>query len=99
MHCPILLIAAAPVTRPVRTETGLAPEDLCYIIYTSGTTGQPKGIMTEHRNVVHFVQAFNKVCRTTPADRIYQGFSLSFDGSVEEIWMAFSNGAPLVVPA
>ena len=28
----------------------------------------------------------------------FQGFALSFDGSVEEIWMAFSNGATLVVP-
>jgi non-ribosomal peptide synthetase-like protein len=55
--------------------------------------------MTEHRNAFHFVQAFNTVCATTPSDRIYQGFSLGFDGSVEEIWMAFSNGAALVVGA
>jgi non-ribosomal peptide synthetase component F len=44
------------------------------------------------------VHAFNRVCRTLPEDRVYQGFSLGFDGSVEEIWMAFSNGATLVVP-
>jgi non-ribosomal peptide synthetase-like protein len=91
-------LAAAPVRRPARADIGLAPEDLCYVIFTSGTTGRPKGIMTEHRNVVHFATAFNKVCTTTGADRVYQGFSLVFDGSVEEIWMAFSNGATLVVP-
>ncbi len=90
-------IAAQPAERLTRNETGVTPADLCYVIYTSGTTGRPKGVMTEHRNAFHFVQAFNAVCATTPSDRIYQGFSLGFDGSVEEIWMAFSNGAALVV--
>lgn len=90
-------VAGQSVARLSRTETGVTPQDLCYVIYTSGTTGRPKGVMTEHRNAWKFVLAFNEVCSTTAEDRIYQGFSLSFDGSVEEIWMAFSNGAPLLV--
>jgi non-ribosomal peptide synthetase-like protein len=77
---------------------GLRASDLCYVLYTSGSTGRPKGVMAEHRNVVGFVSAFRDVCRLTPADRVYQGFALGFDGSVEEIWMAFSSGATLVVP-
>ncbi len=77
--------------RLTRDETGVTPLDLCYVLYTSGTTGRPKGVMTEHRNAHHFVQAFNAVCATRPGGRVYQGFSLGFDGSVEEIWMAFSN--------
>ena len=71
--------------------------NLCYVIYTSGTTGKPKGVMTEHRHTVRFVHAFNEVCQVTAEDRIYHGFSLGFDGSVEEMWLAFSNGASLVV--
>jgi non-ribosomal peptide synthetase-like protein len=90
-------IAAEPATRLTRAASGLESDDLCYVIYTSGTTGRPKGVMTEHGNAVHFVLAFNEFCATTPQDRIYQGFSLGFDGSIEEIWMAFSNGAALVV--
>jgi non-ribosomal peptide synthetase-like protein len=90
-------IAAESGERFSSRETGLTAEDICYVLYTSGTTGRPKGVVTEHRNVTHFVRAFNEVCTTTPADRIFQGFSLGFDGSVEEIWMAFSNGATLVV--
>src|SRR5436190_7688192 len=90
-------IQEAKTSRISRAESGVSPRDLCYVIYTSGTTGRPKGVMTEHRNAVHFVQAFNAVCTTTAADRVYQGFALGFDGSVEEIWMAFSNGATLVV--
>ncbi len=79
-----------------RSETKVTQDDVCYVLYTSGSTGRPKGVVTLHKNVSHFADAFNRVCRTTTADRIYQGFALCFDGSVEEIWMAFSNGAALV---
>jgi non-ribosomal peptide synthetase-like protein len=94
---PALMISAQPERRLTRIETGLVPSDVCYVLYTSGTTGRPKGVVTEHRNVTHFVAAFNNACFTTRDDRIYQGFALGFDGSTEEIWMAFSNGATLVV--
>ena len=89
-------IAHCAATRLTPAETGVTPCDLCYVLYTSGTTGRPKGVMTEHRNAYHFVQAFNSVCQGASA-RVYQGFSLGFDGSVEEIWMAFSNRGTLVV--
>lgn len=84
-------------SRLTRESTGVSPSDLCYVIYTSGTTGRPKGVMTEHRNTAFFARMFNRVCGTSPSDRVYQGFSLGFDGSVEEIWMAFTNGSALVV--
>jgi non-ribosomal peptide synthetase-like protein len=77
-------------------EVRLDDSQLCYIIYTSGSTGRPKGVMTEHRNIVQFVKSFKKVCNMTPQDRVYQGFSFTFDGSVEEIWIAWANGATLV---
>lgn len=79
-----------------KNELSAAPNSVCYTLFTSGTTGRPKGVVTEHRNTVHFVHAFNEVCETSSDDRIFQGFSLGFDGSVEEMWMAFSNGASLV---
>ncbi|RJQ75511.1 amino acid adenylation domain-containing protein [Pseudonocardiaceae bacterium YIM PH 21723] len=85
----------APDHRPAVT---VDPDELAYVIYTSGTTGRPKGVMTAHRHVSRFVVAFNEACATGPDDRVLQGFSLSFDGSVEEIWMAFSNGSALIVP-
>jgi non-ribosomal peptide synthetase-like protein len=80
-----------------RDQSQVSPEDLSYVLFTSGTTGRPKGIMTEHRNVAQFAESFNEVIQLTPDDNVYQGFALGFDGSVEEIWMAFSNGATLVV--
>ena len=90
-------IEARNCERLSRAETGLAPEDLCYVIYTSGTTGKPKGVQVEHRSVCHLVRAEGKLFQVQPADRVYQGFSLAFDASVEEVWLAFYAGATLVV--
>jgi non-ribosomal peptide synthetase-like protein len=90
-------IACCPATRLPKGAAGVTPEDLCYVIYTSGSTGRPKGVMIEHRSAVNFVHAIRDVYGITPADRVYQGFSLAFDAAVEEVWGAFAAGAALVV--
>jgi amino acid adenylation domain-containing protein len=72
------------------------PGDLCYLIYTSGSTGRPKGVMVEHRNACHLVMEENCIFGVRGADRVFQGPSLSFDLSVEEMWLAFAAGATLV---
>jgi non-ribosomal peptide synthetase-like protein len=89
-------IAAQPSDRLGRAETGATPEDLCYVIYTSGTTGKPKGVEIEHRSAAHLVRVEGKLFQVQPHDRVYQGFSLAFDASVEEVWLAFFAGATLV---
>lgn len=75
-----------------------SPEDICYIIYTSGSTGKPKGVKITHRSVVHFIKAAREVYGIHSEDRVYQGFSISFDASVEEIWLTLTSGA-ILVPA
>ena len=77
----------------------VTPNDICYVIYTSGTTGRPKGVIIEHRNAVNFVKALQTVYKLDSHDRVYQGFSIAFDASVEEIWGAFSLGGTLIVPS
>ena len=79
-----------------RTESGLSPENLCYVIYTSGSTGRPKGVQIEHRNAVHLVRTEATRFAIRPEDRVYQGFSIAFDASVEELWLAWAAGATLV---
>lgn len=78
-------------------EINRSSNDLCYIIYTSGTTGKPKGVLLEHRNVVNYVSGAQLIYPIHHSDRSLQGFSVSFDASVEEIWVPFSVGATLVV--
>jgi non-ribosomal peptide synthetase-like protein len=89
-------LASFPATPLLPQDPTPAPEDLCYIIYTSGTTGRPKGVQIEHRSAVHLVQTEGDIFQVRPEDRVYQGFSLAFDASVEEIWLAFFAGASLV---
>lgn len=70
--------------------------NLCYVIYTSGSTGKPKGVEITHGNICHYVKVASELYEMTPDDRVYQGFSLAFDASLEEVWMAFANGAALI---
>src|SRR5207245_7093460 len=75
---------------------GVGPRDLCYVVDTPGSTGRPKGVMIEHRSACHLVRAEGRLFEVRPEDRVYQGASLSFDLSVEEIWLALHAGATLV---
>ncbi len=84
-----------PSTKP--EETNRSDNNLCYIIYTSGTTGKPKGVLLEHRNVANYICGAQAIYPITQTDRALQGFSVSFDASVEEIWVPFSVGATLVI--
>ena len=43
------------------------------------------------------MRAEGQIFQVRPGDRVFQGFSIAFDASVEEIWLAFFAGAALVV--
>lgn len=77
-------------------DVAVTADDLAYIIYTSGSTGRPKGVPIPHACACHFVNAETQVLPVGAEDRVFQGFSLAFDASVEELWLAWSNGAALV---
>jgi amino acid adenylation domain-containing protein len=75
-----------------------APADMAYIIYTSGTTGKPKGVVIEHRNVVAYIDAFNREFKLHDRDVVLQQFSYSFDAFVEEVYPILLKGGKLVMP-
>lgn len=70
--------------------------ELAYAIYTSGSTGRPKGVPIDHAMIVNFVRVAAETYGYTPEDRVYQGLTLAFDFSVEEIWVPLLAGASLV---
>ncbi|MCK4258348.1 MAG: amino acid adenylation domain-containing protein [Halanaerobiales bacterium] len=72
---------------------------LAYIIYTSGTTGMPKGVMIEHRSVVNLVYSQQKRFGMNETDRVLQFSSITFDASVEQIFISLASGAALVLIA
>lgn len=89
-------LAALPPRRLDRGKAHPTPDDTAYVIYTSGSTGRPKGVPITHRSACNLVRAEQKIFAVRPEDRIFQGFSVAFDASVEEIWLAFASGAVLV---
>ncbi|MFS2003238.1 Pls/PosA family non-ribosomal peptide synthetase [Duganella sp. CT11-25] len=89
-------LLAVPAPGAVLPRRGaVSPDVPAYVIYTSGSTGKPKGILITQRSICHFLRSENAVLGVTAADKVYQGFSVAFDMSFEEIWIAYLCGATL----
>lgn len=84
-------------TSDLAVDFGPAPDNDAYVLYTSGSTGKPKGIPITQRNICHFVRAEQSVLQVEESDRVYQGFSVSFDMWCEETWISLFVGATLYV--
>jgi len=81
---------------PLREGERPGADSLCYVLYTSGTTGQPKGVAVAHPSISNFVRVSAESYGFGPGDRVYQGMSIAFDFSIEEIWTPLVAGATLV---
>ena len=88
---------AMPVDGPLKKREGLRPEHPAYVIYTSGSTGKPKGVPINQASICHFLRSENEVLGVHHGDKVYQGFSVAFDMSFEEIWISYLVGASLWV--
>ena len=78
-------------------NTDLKSDNAVYVIYTSGSTGKPKGVVIENNTVVNLIKAQSEYFNITSDDRILQFSNYSFDASVEQIFLALTNGATLVL--
>ncbi|MET0529351.1 MAG: Pls/PosA family non-ribosomal peptide synthetase [Microvirga sp.] len=76
---------------------GPKPDSVAYAIYTSGSTGKPKGITITHRNIAHYLRSGNVAIDMRDSDIVFQGASVAFDLSMEEIWIPYLVGATLKV--
>jgi amino acid adenylation domain-containing protein len=96
-------VAITPTARelmdgPVRTVVD-EPGDIAYILFTSGSTGRPKGVPIRHDNVCGYVAYQKALHEAGPGGRFSQTFDLTFDPSVFDLFVAWSGGATVVVPA
>lgn len=93
------LLAGVPTEAPAADAraAGLTPEHPAYLIYTSGSTGVPKGIVISHANICHFLRSGNALYGMAADDVVFQGASVAFDLSMEEIWVPYLVGATLFV--
>lgn len=102
LACPVLRLdiprvdqslAALPATRP---PIAGGDDPAAYVIYTSGSSGRPKGVEVAQSSICNFIDVVPGVYDVRPEDRVYQGMTIAFDFSIEEIWPTWAVGAALV---
>jgi non-ribosomal peptide synthetase-like protein len=86
-------LAATPSHRPFVPTVG---DPTCYILYTSGSSGRPKGVEVAQSSICNFISIVPEIYGVRPTERVYQGMTISFDFSIEEIWPTWAMGATLV---
>lgn len=100
---PCETVAPQPLVDPTDVSDvdaralGCTPDHPAYMIYTSGSTGKPKGIVITGRNICHYLRSANEVYGLVASDVVFQGASVAFDLSMEEIWVPYLVGARLFV--
>ena len=80
-----------------RPSTANIDLDLACLIYTSGSTGEPKGVMSDHSNVVFAVNSITHYLENTDRDIVLNALPLSFDYGLYQLLMTFRFGGTLVL--
>ncbi|TCD02004.1 amino acid adenylation domain-containing protein [Pedobacter frigidisoli] len=88
------LIDQMPDSAPIIAKS---EDDLSYIIFTSGSTGNPKGVMIQNKALTSFIGNQGDYYGIKDSDRILMFSSYSFDASVEQLFLALTNGACLIL--
>lgn len=80
--------------RPPKVNIDL---DLACLIYTSGSTGDPKGVMSDHSNVVFAASSIIEYLGNVESDSVIGLLPLSFDYGLYQLLMVFKFGGTLVL--
>ncbi len=71
--------------------------DLACLIYTSGTTGEPKGVMSDHGNVVFASGSIIHYLQNREDDIVLNVLPVSFDYGLYQVLMTFRFGGTLIL--
>lgn len=74
----------------------IEPDRLLSLLYTSGTSGQPKGVVSNHRNLMHGMWSYTNHFGFCTRDRLALLLSTSFAASVSTVFGSLLNGATLL---
>lgn len=82
----------------IHNNVKVEPDSGAYLCFTSGSTGKPKGVLCTHQGLVAFQRDLEVRLFARPGWRVAQIMSVSFDGSIHEIFSTLSYGASLILP-
>jgi amino acid adenylation domain-containing protein len=82
-------------SRDYDVNVKITPGAFASIFYTSGSTGQPKGVVDNHRNLLHGTLRFTNGLHICAEDRLSFTHSCSASASLRRIFPALLNGACL----
>ena len=74
-----------------------AESDLACLIYTSGSTGEPKGVMSDHGNVLFASGSIISYLGNVESDVVLNALPLSFDYGLYQVLMTFRFGGTLIL--
>ncbi len=96
---PLSGLTADLTSRPTAGPDGQpSPGNLCYVIHTSGSTGDPKAVAVSYGNLASMIGPLVADYEIGPDDRVGQMAAMPSDTSVEQIFVALTSGATLVLP-
>lgn len=76
---------------------GRIATDLCHILFISASAGAPKGVMIEHKAVLHVVSALVKQFHLDCQTRTFQFAAPTFDVFGLDLFMTFASGGCVVM--
>jgi amino acid adenylation domain-containing protein len=73
----------------------IAPDHFAFLVYTSGSTGQPKGVIQNHRNLLHDSRLYCNGLHICTDDRVALLYSCSASQGLKITFATLLNGAVL----
>ncbi len=98
LHGHTVIAADTPVNSGKALHKSVQSEfsdHYAYMLFTSGSTGKPKAVAVKHKNVMCYVENMNNMNSFSSSDRFSNTFDLTFDLSVHDMFVSWSNGASL----
>ena len=95
-RCRVVNVDDLDSTLPIdNPAVPLAADRFAFLVYTSGSTGQPKGVIQNHRNLLHDCRIYCNGLHLCADDRVALLYSCSVSQGLKVTFAALLSGAAL----